>query len=230
MNSTATNDRMLHELESSISRIMEPHDLEKWIREKSLPFKELMAYYKCAIMEVETKFKVLNEDLSLCYDRNPIASIESRLKSPRSIVEKMIRYGFPLTVEGIEYNLHDIAGIRVICNCVSDLYMLSDALLKQDDVTLLQEKDYIRNPKPNGYRSLHLIISTPIFLHDRKKMMEVEVQLRTLAMDTWAAQEHQIRYKNNEGQISPEISENLRKCAELCNKVDELMESIQQNT
>ena len=185
-----------------------------------------MAYYKCAIMEVETKFKVLNENFSLGDDCNPIESIKTRLKSPKSIMEKMIRRGYPLTVESIEQNLFDIAGVRVICSFTSDIYKLADALLKQDDVFLLQKKDYIQNPKPNGYRSLHLIISTPIFLQSEKRMMKVEVQLRTIAMDAWASLEHKIRYKKSNDRLSGEDCRQLEICAELCSQLDEKMEEI----
>ena len=129
------------------------------------PYKELMAYYRCAMMEVETKFNVLNEELSLAYDRNPIETIKSRLKSPESIVDKVARKGLPLTIDSIEKNIRDIAGIRVICSFPSDIYMLADCLLSQDDITLIERKDYIEHPKPNGYRSLHLIVEIPIFLH-----------------------------------------------------------------
>ena len=122
-----------------------------------------MAYYRCAMMEVSAKFNVLNEELSLQYDRNPIETIKTRLKSPESIVEKLQRRGYPFTVESIEKNLNDVAGVRVICSYTSDIYMLADAFIRQDDITLLERKDYIEDPKPNGYRSLHLIVEIPIF-------------------------------------------------------------------
>ena len=131
-----------------------------------MPFKRLMAYYKCAIMEVETKFKVLNQEFSLEYDRNPIETIKTRLKSPDSIVKKLAKKDVPLTVESIEKNLNDIAGVRVICSFPEDIYVLADCLLQQDDIKLIEVKDYIKNPKPNGYRSLHLIVEIPIFLKD----------------------------------------------------------------
>lgn len=162
------------------------------VQKHAKPYKELMAYYRCAMMEVSAKFNVLNEELSLQYDRNPIETIKTRLKSPESIVEKLNRKGLPITVESIEENLNDVAGVRVICSYTSDIYMLSDAFIRQDDITLIQRKDYIQNPKPNGYRSLHLIVEIPIFLHDEKRMMKVEVQFRTISMDFWASLE--IRY------------------------------------
>lgn len=217
------------DLEHELSMLISHEAIEDMIDEATMPFKELMAYYKCAIMEVETKFNVLDENFSLGHDCNPIAHIKSRLKSPRSILEKLSRNSVPLTTQGIEDGIRDVAGVRIVCHYLSDIYNLADALLRQNDVTLLECKDYIKNPKPNGYRSLHLIISTPIFLHDKKRMMKVEVQLRTLAMDTWASQEHQIRYKKENGIISDSFSEDLLACADMCAKVDETMDRIHQN-
>ncbi len=188
-------------------------------------FRTLMAYYKCAIMEVETKMRVLNETLSLQYDRNPIETIKTRLKSPQSIIEKMIRKGIAPTVNNIEHNLNDIAGIRVICSFPEDVYLIAKYLLQQDDVMLIEQKDYIKNPKPNGYRSLHLIIETPIFLADEKRIMRVEIQLRTIAMDFWASLEHKLHYKKNIA-CAEEIAEELRICAEHSAKLDEEMQRI----
>ena len=185
-----------------------------------------MAYYRCAMMEVSAKFNVLNEELSLQYDRNPIETIKTRLKSPESIVEKLNRKGLPITVESIEENLNDVAGVRVICSYTSDIYMLSDAFIRQDDITLIQRKDYIQNPKPNGYRSLHLIVEIPIFLHDEKRMMKVEVQFRTISMDFWASLEHKIRYKKDLPVID-EIDRELLECAELSAQLEDRMERIQ---
>lgn len=188
-------------------------------------FRQLMAYYRCAIMEVETKMRVLNETLSLRYDRNPIETIKSRLKEPRSIVEKMIRKGIVPTVQNIEQNLNDIAGIRVICSFPEDVYLIARYLLQQDDVRLVKKKDYIRNPKENGYRSLHLIIETPIFLADEKRMMRVEIQLRTIAMDFWASLEHKLRYKKDLS-CADEIAGELKKCADTIAELDSEMQRI----
>ena len=211
-------------LEQALSRVRT--DAQKWLEDYTRPYMKLMAYYECAIMEVETKFKVLNKDFAILADKNPIENIESRLKSPKSIMEKMERNHWPLTVESIEENLNDIAGIRVVCSYVSDIYMLADALLKQDDVTLIQKKDYIASPKENGYQSLHLIISTPIFLQNEKRMMKVEVQLRTLAMDTWASLEHKIRYKKNNSAITEEEVRELKECADVCADLDLRMQKL----
>jgi len=204
-------------------------EISALVQSYTQPYRELMSYYRCAMMEVETKFNVLNEELSLQYDRNPIESIKTRLKSPESIAEKLQRRGFPLTVESIEENLNDIAGVRVICSFPSDIYQLADAFLKQDDITLLQRKDYIAEPKPNGYRSLHLIVETPIFLHDQKRMMRVEVQFRTISMDWWASLEHKIRYKKDLGEANQaHIEQELKECAEISAALDKRMEALQQ--
>ncbi len=201
-------------------------DFYQQIEERSMPFKELMAYYRCAMMEIETKFRVLSEELSIQYDRNPIETIKTRLKSPESILDKLTRKELSVTVDSIEQNINDIAGIRVICTFPSDIYRLADSFLEQDDVYLLERKDYIKRPKDNGYRSLHLIVETPIFLHDCKKMMKAEVQFRTISMDWWASTEHKIRYKK---EISDDdnINRELAECAGLAADLDRRMEEIQ---
>lgn len=176
-------------------------------------------------MEVTTKFNVLNEELSLEYDRNPIETVKSRLKSPESIMEKMERKKLPFTVEAIEQNINDIAGVRVICSFPSDIYELAEAFLRQDDITLIEKKDYIKNPKPNGYRSLHLIVEIPIFLHNQKKLMKVEVQFRTISMDWWASLEHKIRYKKDYV-MTGAMETDLLDCAERSAALDARMESI----
>lgn len=191
------------------------------------PMNTLIAYYRCAIMEVETKFRVLNEQFSLEYDRNPIESIKSRIKSTESLAKKVRSKNIPLTVEAIEQNIHDIAGLRVICSFPEDIYMLADCLLQQDDITLIERKDYIENPKPGGYRSLHLIVSVPIFLKNEKRDMKVEVQLRTIAMDFWASLEHKLRYKKNiPDDMAAELGVELRDCADQSAKLDQRMQQI----
>ena len=188
-------------------------------------YNRLMAYYKCAIMEVETKLNVLNEQFTLRYDRNPISSIQTRLKSPESIKNKLEGRSLPLTLDSIEENLHDVAGLRVICTFPQDVYTIKKALLSQDDITLIEEKDYIRNPKPNGYRSLHLIISVPIYLLHEKRHMQVEIQLRTIAMDSWAALEHQLKYKKDVV-FTEEMSQNLLLCAQMSAELDARMDFL----
>lgn len=189
--------------------------------------KDLMSCYRCAIMEIETKFRVLDERFSLAHDRNPIDDIQSRLKSPESIRDKLLRKNLPFTLEAIEENLFDIAGIRIVCSFIDDIYMLADCLLQQDDITLIKKKDYIRQPKENGYRSLHLIVQVPIFLQDRKKLMNVEVQFRTIAMEFWANLEHQLRYKKNlPADIVEKTEKKLNDCAKLSNLLDTQMQEI----
>ena len=195
------------------------------LKEYLTGYNRLMAYYKCAIMEVETKLNVLNEQFSLRYDRNPISSIQTRLKSPESIKNKLEGRSLPLTLESIEGNLHDVAGLRVICTFPQDVYTIKKALLSQDDITLIEEKDYIRNPKPNGYRSLHLIISVPIYLLHEKRHMQVEIQLRTIAMDSWAALEHQLKYKKDVV-FTEEMSRNLLLCAQMSAELDARMDFL----
>ena len=201
-------------------------EIKGWIKNYAAPYKELMAYYRCAMMEVETKFRVLNEELSLEYDRNPIETIKTRLKAVDSIGEKLSRQNLAITVENIEQFIHDVAGVRVICGFPSDIYTLSEAFLNQDDITLINRKDYMANPKPNGYRSLHLIVEIPIFLHDEKRPMKVEVQFRTISMDWWASLDHKIRYKKDI-KVPKEIAEELRECAEAAAILDNRMEQIQ---
>ncbi len=184
-------------------------------------YMQLMSYYSSAMLEVETKFKVLNIEYSSRFDRNPIETIKTRLKSPRSIIEKMNRIGVPVSAENIEHNLNDVAGVRVICSFVDDIYKLADMLAVQDDVYVIKTKDYIKNPKPSGYRSLHLIVETPIFLSNEKRFMRVEVQLRTIAMDFWASLEHKLRYKKDIPEdTAQEIARQLHDCAESASQTD----------
>ena len=205
---------------------LQKNEIKTLMQNYALPYRELMSYYRCAMMEVETKFNVLNEELSLQYDRNPIETIKTRLKSPESILEKLHRKNHPVTVDSIEQNLNDIAGVRVICAFPSDIYQLEEAFLKQDDIRLVERKDYIAKPKSNGYRSLHLIVEIPIFLHDHKRLMRVEVQFRTISMDWWASLEHKIRYKKGL-QESDHVDQELFECAKMSAELDSRMEKLQ---
>lgn len=198
-----------------------------FVQKNTLPLDTLMAYYRCAIMEIETKFKVLNEQFSLEYDRNPIESIKTRVKSIEGIVRKVRKKDIPLTIHAIEQNINDIAGVRVVCSFPEDIYLLADCLLRQDDIRLIEKKDYIKKPKPSGYRSLHLIVAVPIFLQDEKREMKVEVQLRTIAMDFWASLEHKVRYKKNIPENEAEqLAEELTECAEISAQLDNRMQNI----
>ncbi len=220
------NKRDARNFKRVLSQQFGQDELKGWLQKYSQPYIELMSCYRCALMEVETKFNVLDEELSLQYDRNPIETIKSRLKSPESILEKLNRRNLPITVESIEENITDVAGVRVICSHPADIYRLADSFLKQDDVTLIKKKDYIANPKPNGYRSLHLIIETPIFLSEHKRNMKVEVQFRTISMDWWASLEHKIRYKKDI-EDSEEIFNELLECANISAELDQRMEKLQ---
>ncbi len=195
------------------------------VQEKAVEFRRLLSYYRCALMEVETKFRVLNEEFSLKYDRNPISSIKTRIKSVPSIIEKLERLKLPFDIDNIENYLNDIAGIRVTCPFPDDVYLLADSLLKQDDIMLIRKKDYIEHPKENGYRSLHLIIAVPIYLAHEKRLMKVEIQLRTLAMDFWASLEHQLRYKKD-FEFTEEMAKELFECAEQSAALDKRMDEL----
>lgn len=189
------------------------------------PFHRLMMEYRFAIMEIETRLKVLNEEFSREYKRNPFESIKSRLKSPESIYEKLERKGYPITVDNIREHLTDVAGLRVICSFPDDIYRLADLVTRQDDILLLRKKDYIKNPKPNGYRSLHLILSVPIFLSNEKKYMKAEVQFRTIAMDFWASLEHKLKYKKDVNDADKIVAQ-LKACADSIEMLDYQMQDL----
>lgn len=220
------NDQNLFdELNHLHKQMAENPDIMEWALQRTFEFARLMSYYRCAMMEIETKLNVLNEEFSLRLDRQPISAIKSRLKNIFSIRNKLVDRGLPVSIESIKENLNDIAGIRVICSFTDDVYALADALLKQDDITLVCKKDYIRQPKRNGYRSLHLIVEIPIFLEHEKQIMKAEIQLRTISMDSWASLEHQIRYKKSK-EFSPSMEQELLRCAELSAELDDRMNQL----
>ena len=176
------------------------------------PFMQMLMEYQCAMEEVATKLKNLNEEFALLYNRNPFETIKTRLKRPTSILEKMKRRGFAVTIDNMRRELTDIAGVRVICSF-------------QEDIRLIQKKDYIKNPKPNGYRSLHLIVEVPVFLSSGKLLRKVEIQFRTIAMDFWASLDHKLRYKKDlqNGEV---IAAQLKECADAISGIDEKMQDI----
>ena len=212
-------------METKTPELLSPTDTPMQILEKMRPFRELMMQYECAMREVSTKFEVLNAEFSVRYNHNPLEAIKTRLKTPVSIAEKLNRNGKPLSVSSIRENLFDVAGVRIICSFPEDIYTLSDMFLRQDDVKLLKRKDYIADPKENGYRSLHLIVEVPIFLTERTMMIPVEVQFRTIAMDFWATLEHKTRYKQNI-KDEPFIASELKTCADQIAKLDIRMQEI----
>ena len=198
---------------------------EMWV-DQARQFQQAMMRYTCAIREVKTKLEVLNDELSVKNQRNPIEMIKSRVKKPKSIVEKLQRRGFEISLESMEKNLDDVAGIRIICSFLDDIYEVADMLIRQDDVKVIAVKDYIQNPKPNGYRSYHMIIEIPVFFSDSKKPIRVEVQIRTIAMDFWASLDHQLKYKKSFIDDNGEISEELKQCAEVIAGTDVKMLEI----
>ncbi|WAA10118.1 GTP pyrophosphokinase [Fervidibacillus albus] len=197
------------------------------IKEKKTEFLRFLLSYKFALEEVNTKINILMEEFQYIHDYNPIEHVKSRLKKPESILKKMKRKGCSMSIEEIRENIRDIAGIRITCSYTSDIYKVSEMLQKQKDITVIEVKDYIRHPKPNGYRSLHLIIQIPIFMSDREEHVYVELQIRTIAMDFWASLEHKIFYKYNQD-IPEHIKIGLKEAADTANHLDEKMEKLQQ--
>lgn len=181
--------------------------------------------YRAAIKEVRTKIEILSEDFAVRHDYNPIHHMERRLKSPDSIEEKLVRYGKEVSIESARNNIMDIAGIRVVCNFIDDVYAIADMLMEQNDIKLITKKDYIQNPKDNGYRSLHLVLSVPVFLLDGCESVPVEIQIRTVAMDFWASLEHQLRYKKGK-ELTHKINHELKACAEASANLDKRMQIL----
>ena len=196
--------------------------------DNAIEFQELMVKYSSAIREVKTKLEILNDDLKIKNGRSPIESIFYRIKKPASIMKKLRKRGHDISVESIRANLDDVAGIRVMCSFIDDIYAVSEMLSYQDDITVIQVKDYIKNPKKNGYRSYHMILEIPVFFSDKKEPMRVEVQIRTIAMDFWASLEHQLKYKQNITK-EEEIVAKLKECADIISKVDCDMQNIRRD-
>ena len=186
-------------------------------------FQDKMTQYQCAALEVETRFRVLNMSIS----HKPVESIKTRIKTPESIIRKLTLLKQPVQLETMEEYVDDIAGIRVICSFIDDIYQLKKLLLKQDDIDLVYERDYIQTPKKSGYRSLHLVVTVPIFTDNGKTTMKVEIQMRTIAMDCWASLEHKLRYKKNlSSEMIGNLGNKLEKCAMDSAKLDWQMQSI----
>ncbi len=188
-------------------------------------FFEMQHLYQSAIREVSTKLEILDDEFQVIHKRNPIHHMQSRIKSVKSIFEKLSRRDNDISLESAKTNLHDIAGIRVVCYYIDDIYMIAKMLTQQDDIVLLRITDYIQNPKENGYRSLHLVVSVPVFFSDRKEVVPVEIQIRTMAMDFWASLEHQLRYKTNDT-VPLSVAKELQECADTIAKTDLKMQSI----
>ena len=208
-----------------LAQINIPEDTAHIFAETAHRFEEMMMMYQCAIQEVTTKLEVLSREMSVRNNRNPIETIKYRIKKPKSIAEKLIKNGYDVNVESASKHLNDVAGVRVICSFIEDIYTIAEMLTRQDDIHLIKVKDYIKNPKENGYRSYHMIIEIPVFFSDRKQHMRVEVQIRTMAMDFWASLEHQVRYKKNIPN-SDDMAKRLKKCADVIAATDAEMLNI----
>ena len=186
---------------------------------------EMVQLYDSAIREVRTKVEILDAEFRVRYAHNPIHHIDSRLKSPSSIVEKLARKGLPRTLNAAEEHLYDIAGVRIICNYLEDIYRIAELLIRQPDIELVRRRDYIIEPKASGYRSLHLVVRVPVFLSSHTELVPVEVQIRTIAMDFWASLEHQLRYKSDQ-ETTAKLRSGLLRCAEVSAGLDAEMQSI----
>jgi len=204
---------------------METNQIQQ-LKQTRKEFTRFMMTYKFGLDEMNTKLNILKEEFQHIHDYNPIEHIKSRIKSPESILKKMYRKEKEISLDSIKENVRDIVGIRVVCSFISDIYKISDMIQKQNDVTLVEHKDYFKNPKPNGYKSLHLILSIPVFMSDRKEQVYVEVQIRTVAMDFWASLEHKIYYKYNK-EIPDHLTNELTDAANTANELDLKMEQLQ---
>ena len=194
-------------------------------RERIEKFLNYRQIYQAAIKEVTTKLEILDEEFRVSHEYNPIHHIESRLKTPKSILKKLERKQLSQTEEAMQEHIHDIAGVRVICNYIEDIYTISRLLIEQSDIVLLRKRDYISHPKENGYRSLHLLVSVPVFLSQGVQPVKVEVQIRTIAMDFWASLEHHLKYKA-EDEISEDLRCRLKQSAERISEIDTEMQAI----
>ena len=203
-----------------MTKNMEPVDqLGQW--------KSTMFLYASALKSINTKIEILNNEFIQLYDRNPIEHVTSRLKSPQSIVKKLQSKGQEVNVENMIEHISDIAGIRIICSFMSDIYPIAEKIAKQADVTVLYVKDYIQNPKDNGYKSYHMVVTIPVYLGDGKIDTKVEIQIRTIAMDFWATLEHKIAYKF-EGHPPDYLEAELKDCADMVHMLDAKMYSLNQ--
>ena len=191
-------------------------------------FSDLMMMYRCVIREVQTKLEVLDDELSVEYKRNPISFIKTRIKKPESIYRKLKKLGYDFTAENIQEHLNDVAGIRVVCAFIDDIYTVANLLANQDDIKVINVKDYIKNPKPNGYRSYHMIVEVPVFFSKGKTPMRAEIQIRTNGMDFWATLEHQLRYKKGIEEMDgyDAISDELMRSAQAVIEMDNEMQNI----
>ncbi len=215
------------ELKNQLDVIQNIDDLEALGRQSDIIVElvSVQQLYRSAMKEVSTKLEILDDEFYMNHSHNPIHHMESRLKNVKSINEKVIKYKISSSIQSIKDNIYDIAGIRVLCNFIEDIYMVEKMLLAQGDIELIKRKDYIENPKENGYRSLHLVVKIPVFLSDRVEKVPVEVQFRTVAMDYWASLEHSLRYKNDKDNME-KYSGKLLECAQSLAKTELIMQEI----
>ncbi|MBR6045901.1 MAG: GTP pyrophosphokinase family protein [Ruminococcus sp.] len=206
---------------SSEMQLLLEDSLEMSIRD----FLNQMMTYNSGIREIRTKLEILDEEFQTKYSYNPIHHIESRLKSIKSIIDKVKEKKLEVTLENIKANVTDIAGIRVICNYIDDIYKVESMLLSQSDVTLIRRRDYIKTPKASGYQSLHLIVEVPVFLSDGAVPIPVEIQIRTIAMDFWASLEHKLKYKSD-NEVAEDLRYRLKICAKAIQELDTEMQNI----
>ena len=204
-----------------------PAHKEEQIQDVFYSFLEIEHLYDSAIELVKAQLNIFDNEFSMRFQRNPIHSIESRIKTPQSIVGKLQRKGMPVTPESARENLTDIAGVRVLCCYIDDIYALADLLTKYSGFQLRKIKDYIQNPKPNGYRSFHMILDVPVYMSSGKQTAPVEIQIRTIAMDFWASLEHQLHYKSTgDPKIAATLTDELKACAETIAATDEKMQDM----
>lgn len=189
-------------------------DIDSW--------KTVIFLYNSALKEVNTKLEILNDEFQHVHQYNPIEYFKSRIKTPESIVKKLKRYGYESSIDNMVNYVNDIAGIRIVCSFTSDIYRIAEMIGKQNDLTVVSVKDYIKNPKENGYKSYHMLVTVPIFLTDQVVDTKVEIQIRTIAMDFWASLEHKIYYKF-EGNAPEYISRELKDCADIVSMLDARM-------
>lgn len=222
MNDNLETDFHTENIPSTMTtEISHPDDFYKM----AFQFQRIMMVYESAIKQIETKLDILNKEYKISGNRNPIQTVKSRIKSPDSIAKKLEKKSLPVTFEAMIENLHDIAGVRVICPYIADIYTVRDILLKQPDLTLLEEHDYIENPKESGYRSLHIVISIPVYLTESVQNVKVEIQFRTIAMDFWASLEHELHYKNK-AKVPDSVRRELFRVAETIAITDREMQEI----
>lgn len=208
----------LEETNFSLPQTVDYLDMER-------QYRQLMYLHEAAIQQITAKLNILKGEFQFSNDRNPISSISSRIKSKESITYKMQKKGLPMTASALLANVHDIAGVRVVCPFIEDVYYVARMLVKQHDIEVIEVKDYIRQPKENGYRSLHLIVTVQVYFSETTKNIPVEIQIRTIAMDFWASTEHQLRYKKDR-EFTEEAQRKLKHCADLMALADEEMQEI----